>query len=265
MSSNIERSRKCNGHSPAIESLESRAYFSGTPTLVVSVPGPIPVTAISGQKFVDHIAVNVANDGSGPTSGPYSFTLFASTDTTLAMNDSQIFQKSLGLHVLTQKNKTFVFHVPTLPINLNGSYFILAQVSGGQATAIGASIAKISITPAHITLSAAITKVPTSGRLGQKISVVLTVGNSGNVIAKGKLAIAFSDSTLANGTSAVSLGTVSTPIAIKPGTSKVLHLRVPVPLGTLSGNQYIVATLDELGNTILPNNLAVSASPVSFR
>jgi hypothetical protein len=268
MSSRFQRSRRCKGQTPAVESLESRAYFSsGTPELVVSVPGPIPTTAISGEKFVDHIAVSIANDGTGTTSGPYSVTLFASTTTALTVNSSQIFQKPESPHISTQRNKSYTFHVPTLPVNLDGTYYIIAEVSGGQGTAVGASKTTIAITPAHIDLSNVVTKVPTTGRLGQKISVVLTVSNLGNEEAKGKLAVAFSDSIFQSGASAVALGTVSTTIAIKPGFSKPLHLRVPVPLGTLSGNQYIVADIDPLDvfhDTNLANNTAFSGSPVSL-
>ncbi|HWE02542.1 MAG TPA: CARDB domain-containing protein [Tepidisphaeraceae bacterium] len=270
MSLRFGRSRKVSGKAAiaAIESLESRAYFSaGVPVLTVTVPGPIAPTAISGQKFNDRIAVNVANGGTGKTTGRYTFTLLASADMTLDSGDSQIYQVTRGLNVAAQRNKNTVLRVPSLPVNLDGSYFILAQVTGTQASAIGSSTSQIAITPAHVDLSDAITKVPTTARLGKKIPVTLVLTNNGNAPAKNVLDVAFADSPLPTGASPAALGTVSTHINLKANSSKTLHLKVTVPLGTLSGNQYIVATVDPsdvFNDTNLANNVTVSAAPVSL-
>jgi hypothetical protein len=271
MPSSFVRSRRNSDQAsrPAIESLESRAYFAGgAPDLVVSLPGSITPTAISGGKFNGKIAVNVANDGLGKTSGPYTFTLFASTDTTLSSDDSQIYTVSRSLNVAVEKNKTFIFRVATLPVNLDGSYYVLAQVSGGQGSAVGASGGAIAITPAHIDLSDAVLGAPPTGHLGQKIPVSISVSNFGNIAATGTLDVLFELSSTSDGANPFQAANVSTHINIKPSTTKKLHLRVLVPLGASSGNQYIIATVDPsdvFNDTNLANNVAISTAPVSFK
>jgi len=272
MRSSFGRLRKAGERSvgPAVESLESRAYFSaGTPDLVASLPGTLAPSAISGAKFNGRISVNVANNGDGKTSGAYTFTLFASTDSTLDSGDSQIYTAKRGLSVRPQKNKTLVFRVPTLPVNLDGSYHILAQVTGAQASATGASGGVIAITPAHVDLSDTPATVPHTAALGKKMNVVLTIANGGNVAAKGVLDIAFAASSDPTGSAPFGLGTVTAHVNIKPSASKVLHLRVPLPLGAMSGNQYIVATVmvdpkDGVVDSNLLNNVSVSVQPVSL-
>ena len=159
---------------------------------------------------------------------------FASTDTTLGSTDSQIYKITHGVSLGVQKNETFIFHVPTLPVNLDGSYFILAQVSGAQTSAVGASVGKIAITR-HVGLSDAVTNVPSIGHLGQKISVTLTVSNGGNILASGSLATTWridQPNRLLPGDGS----TLSTHISIKPGVAKTLRIcEVPVPLGSVSG------------------------------
>ena len=138
--------------------------------------------------------MNVANDGAGKTSGPYTFTLFASTDSTLDSGDSRFTWPSVASPCYRKKNKTFVFHVPTLPVNLNGSYHILAQVA---APGIGngavnrrnrhhAGACRFEHDAAGDSLH--------RQALGKKMNVVVTIANGGNVAAKGVLDIAFAAS-----------------------------------------------------------------------
>jgi hypothetical protein len=255
---------------PAIESLESRTLLSssGTPALLVTVPGPIPASAVAGAKVNDHVKVNIANDGTGKFSGRTTVTLYASPNGILSNTDAQLgtVTRSLGIRAGTSKNVVIVVH--TLPQNLDGDYFVLANVIAPTQTVEGVSATAVVVSPAHVDLSNAITSVPGIGHLGHKINVTLDVTNLGNETAKGTLDTLFELSVNIGGSNPFQVATLTKHINLKAGGSVKLHLSVPVALGSPSGNQFIVAVLDPndlFNDSNLANNTAISAAPVSFR
>lgn len=255
---------------PAIESLESRTFLSvsGTPALLVTVPGPIPASAIAGANVNDHIKVNIANDGTGPSTGRTTITLYASPDGTFDSTDAQLATVTRSLNIKAGFSKTVAVDVKALPQNLDGSYFVLADVIAPTQTVMGVSTSSVDVSPVHVDLANAIVSVPSIGHLGSKISVTLDVTNNGNETAKGILDTLIELSASADGANPFQAANLTNHISIKAGKSVKLHLRVPVALGSPSGNQFIVAVLDPndvFNDSNLVNNTAISASPVSFR
>ena len=258
-SSNIQsNNKKSQSVRPAIETLEGRAYLSGVPaTVAVTVPGPIPSAVIAGVKANDKISVNVANNDVNRAKGRISITLFASLDNTLSVDDAQIQPATIaGIAIAPGHNHSYKINVKTFPQNLSGNYFILANVAGtGVNTQVGASITQANVLPAFRDLAGTVLSAPGNGRVGHKIPVTVQVTNSGNIPAKGSLGVEFGLSLSNAGTSPVALGTLSKPISIKPGQSKVIHFSVPLAVGLPTGNQYIVADVDP-NNVFLDPNLA---------
>jgi len=252
----------------AIESLESRRLLSGTPTLLVTVPGPVPASAIAGAKVNDHIEVNIANDGPGKLSGRTRVTLYASPNGAYSSSDAQLAVLTKSLNIADGSNKDVALKVGSFPQNLDGNYFLLARVTTPTQTVQGVSGTATAVTPAHVDLSNAVTSVPPIGHLGGKISVNLDIKNLGNEIAKGTLDTLFELSASSDGANPIQAASLTSHIDLKPDASQKLHFSVPVALGSPSGNQFIVAVVDpndafnELPRT---NNTAVSAVPVSFR
>lgn len=254
---------------PAIEALETRSLLSAA--LTVTVPGPIPGNVVAGQTVNDSIAVNIANNGDATAKGPFSITLFASTDQVLSTDDAQIVTVNKTLTIGVGKNKTVKVKVHAFPTNLNADYFIVAQVSGTGVNDTGIGANGVSTTTTHIgheeiDLADSFIKVRPNGKAGKKIPVVLEIANDGNVKAKGPVVIDFGASATPNGANAFPLGSVSKNINIKNGKFIKLTLSVPLPIGIATGNQYLTATVDPT-NTFndpnLANNTTVSASAVS--
>lgn len=73
---------------PGIEPLESRSLLSAA--LTVTVPGPVPQSAVAGFMVHDRIAINIANNGDAPAKGPIGIALFTSTDGVLSSDDAEI-------------------------------------------------------------------------------------------------------------------------------------------------------------------------------
>jgi hypothetical protein len=236
--------------------------------LLITVPGPIPAAALSGSKINDRVKVDISNDGTGSSTGRTTVVLYASPDGTYNSNEAQLGIVTRSLNIRAGVSKEVVVPVKTLPASLEGDYFFLASVIAPTQTVQGVSTTAIDISPAFIDLSDAVASIPAVGHLGGNISVSVDVTNNGNVIAKHPLDILFELSPNTDGSDPVQAANVAHPISLKPGTSQLLHLHVPVALGLPSGNQFIVAVIDPMDvfdDTDLANNVAVSVTPVSFR
>lgn len=256
---------------PMVEGLESRALLSasGTPHIVVTVVNSFPAQGIAGEKFNARIGVNVANDGAGPTSGPYTFTVYASLDQTLTSDDAQLASITRGLHLNPGANRTVFVRVASLPTNLDGSYYLLGGVVGAQAMNAGTSGNQISITPAHVDLVASIFFVPPKGHIGGSIPVGIALQNLGNADAKGTISFAYGASATPDGANPFPLATLTHAIHIKALGKSTMRFRqrVPIVAGVTSGNQYITVTADStdaLNDNNRLNNFTASLTPVSL-
>lgn len=260
---------------PLIEPLESRTLFAvglpGTPVLTVNVPFFSEKSYVSGQKTPTlRVPVNVANDGTGTAPGVGDILLFASTDQTLSPDDAQLTPRAVprALGIPAGRNRTFQIPVTSLPVNLNGAYFILASVTTRAGlSGSAASTSTINVSPATVDLSAEIAHVPTNARVNGFLPVRLLVGNAGNVTAKGRLEISFFASPNPDGTNPTELGSTTRPILIPSGKARTLVFNVKLTVGVTTGNQFIVATVDPsntFNDPTLADNTAVSLTPVSI-
>jgi hypothetical protein len=252
-----------------IESLESRKLLSGSGTLelLVTVPGPIPSTAVAGAKVNDRIEVKIFNDGTGSLRGRTAVTLYASPDGTFNDTDTQVGAVTPSLVIPAGSSRNIFITVSSFPQTLDGNYFLLADVVAPSQTIQGVSGTAVDVSPGYVDLSNAITSLPAVGHPGGRISVTLDVSNLGNETATGTLDALFELSSSSNGSNPFQVANTTTHIRIKAGSAEKLHLSVPVALGSPSGNQFIVAVLDpnNVFNDSNPgNNTAISAAPVSF-
>lgn len=261
------------GKGALIESLESRTLLStvvggtGTPDVVATVPAVFAKSYLAGQRATGlSIPVNLQNKGTGAARGVEDIVLFASVDGTAetAQLTSRPVARAIGIPA--GRNVTYKIPIPVLPENLDGSYFIIADVTGKYATS-AVSTTTISVTPATVDLSAAITHVPTAARLNGFVAVTLDVANEGNVRAAGRIEISFAESPNTDGSNSASLGSVERAVAIPASKHTVMHFAVKLPIGSASGNQYIVADVDTnnfFNDPNLANNTTVSLTPVSI-
>jgi CARDB len=97
--------------------------------------------------------------------------------------------------------------------------------------------------------------------------VTLNLTNDGNTAAAGPLLIAFAASPNADGSDPFNLVTLSTPIKLAPGASKLLRLKVPLPIGAPTGNEFLVTTVDPNNAFADPNesnNVSISVTAISM-
>jgi hypothetical protein len=253
-----------------IESLEPRAYFD----LVPSIASPLPANIVATVKNTSTVTVDLTNTAGATIKGPYTLTLFASADTTLDIpGDTQIATISKSLPSLASgKFIPIKFKLSDFPDVPNGSYFLLADVTGTLAGAgdnIATSDTSIAVADPFIDLTDSISNIaPASGQAdpGQPITVAVEIFNNGNIIASGPITTDVSASTSPDGSSPAHVITLKESIHLAPGTSKIFRSTGKIPLGYTPGTYYWVATADSnnsIGESTLANNTAISPTPLT--
>jgi cyclophilin family peptidyl-prolyl cis-trans isomerase len=227
----------------------------------------LPASVVAGSKTSAAAVLKITNSGNVASSGATIISLYASTDGTVA-NGTLI--KTVTRKLTIQPGKSVNVSVPLgkYPSVTNGTYTIVAQVTDPKANISQHAFATpVTIAAAMLELSVASVSVPATGILGKGITVTVDVTNAGNITAAGSLDINLGASTLSTGVNPFSLSTLTAFINIKPGGKQVLHLKVPIALGSPSGEQFIVATLTSdnvFGSTDFTNPAAVSATTVNL-
>jgi serralysin len=231
------------------------AVSSGTPLFTTALTGVLPSQAVSGAPTAAKQTLVVTNNSLSAINQFATVQLFLSPDPTL---DSSAIPVGLPRreHVKIGADGQQDFSLPLrkFPSAGAGNYFVLARLSSSGATALAASNAEISLASPLVNLSDSVTVVSTTVKPGKKAVIAITVANSGNVRAKGRLQIALSASTDPAGANSQILRLASAPIAIAPGAKAVLRLTVPLPAAMVPGAYFITAGID-------PNNAFAESNP----
>jgi hypothetical protein len=220
----------------------------------------MPIEAIATVKVHDAITVDLTNSGGSTIKGAYTVTLFLSADQTLDGSDTQIVSVTENLPSLKAgQSRGLVVKVSDFPNVTNGNYFILTELTGTLAGAgdnVAATAGTITITDPFIDLRDTVVYTGASSvKPGKKYHVAVAVTNYGNVPAKGNLLIDFSYSANADGSGAISAGSINANINIAPNKSKLVEFSQIIPSGIAPGNYYTIATVDP-GDTFNESNTA---------
>lgn len=262
--------RRAARRAPMIESLESRAYLSastGTPSLAVTLPVTLPASVISGTTVKQPITVNIANDGDGRAHERASIAIYASTDRTVSSDDAQLGVVTRTINIAPQRNQNIRIHLNPLPQNLNGTFYVLAQVTGTLPSVDGASVGTVTVSPPNIDLQPSVLHTPAKGHVGRAISITVDVANNGNSELISPVDFAFGLSPTGVATDAVAIPTVTKKLRIRAHRHQVVHLRTILPANAPTGNQYLVVNVDPshlLADVNFGNNVAVGQTPISI-
>jgi hypothetical protein len=237
-----------------------------SPDLTATMVGKLPSAALTGAP--GRTRIRLSNDGATDVVGDVTIGLFVSPDPWLDEDDTPVadIAKSVRLRPGAAKNIPVRFSFPQV---VDGSYYVLAWADKSRALPernegnnLAASPAATTLAPAFVDLSATLPTMTVSPPPGRRGLATLLVRNGGNVAATGVLSVslaASSDQVLDAGD--VPLNTLSGRIRIKPGGTKRMRLRFGPAPGLVSGQYYVIATLDP-DNTIAErdeaNNTAVS-------
>ena len=148
----------------------------------------------------------------------------------------------------------------------NVGTFRLGATDGAMKPAPASSPIVITAVP-NVDLTGSITSIPTSVALGHTFNVTMTLTNDGLTSAAGVLDILFELSSSSNGSNPFQVANVTTRISLAPGGSKSVTLSVPVALGSLTGDMYLMAVIDPMDafhDVNMSNNITISTTRISF-
>jgi uncharacterized membrane protein len=195
-------------------------------------------------------------------------TLFVSTDTALDTGvDQQIATITKKIKLNSTATKTLKLKIPAFPSVADGAYNILGQVTAtGVDPGVSVADEQVVIAAPFVDLSGTFATLPAMLTKGKKGRASITVTNTGNVDAKGLVAIQIAAAADASGAGAGPVATANAKLAIKPGKSKAVKLNFLLPAETPSGTFFVVAGLDAAN--VLPdkdrgNNTVISATSVT--
>jgi hypothetical protein len=220
------------------------------PASVVTVVTVVP--AGNGTKGARGSAdVRIDNAGTTRVAGPVSVTLYLSADPAAnpAANPAgspaaakvATLTRRLSLEAGRGKTLHVAYRYP--PALSAGSYFLLAQVTSGRTTALGASPSAVTVAAAEAKVTAAFASpLPAKLRPGAKVTASLVLTNTGNAAADGPMRIALSIVGDAPSQS-TPLMSLTRRTFIPPGRSTRLKVRLVVPAGLTPGAYSLAATL----------------------
>jgi hypothetical protein len=212
----------------------------------------LPASAIAGQKVTASLPLTLTA-GSTAASGKFTVMLYADPSTTLAGGQVLLGTFPQSAVLKAGKGKGAKVTLKSLPaVMLAGTYHILAEVidpTGG--TALVATSQTIVVAAPEVTLTAAVTSVaPRTVKAGKTFTTAITITNTGNVPATGKLTVTValsSDGTAAGVASTLPASTRTVKIAA--GKPLRLSIKGKLPTGAASFDPFVTVTLGNITAT----------------
>jgi uncharacterized repeat protein (TIGR03803 family) len=197
----------------------------------------VPAALVAGGTLQFTGPVVITNTGQGKASGLVTVVVYASTDSSLDIDDVSVetFRIKLGLGV----GKAAKVKVPThaLPSNLAaGTYHLLMQVVDAHgfaqtAATVGTVVVAAPFVAPTVTLGKATTQVATALlHPGRNASATVSIGNTGNIAIAGPVTVTLY--LTADGVvdaNSIKLGSSTHPLAVKPGKLKPAAVKFTVP------------------------------------
>lgn len=262
--------------SGGIDFSDAPAEVPGAPNLRVLFNSPVPSAVISGSK--GKIKLRITDETAAVAAGSTQVQLFASLIQHLSPNDVPFATISTGALKLRAGGSKLITANVNYPSGIaDENYFILASIDPANAVAesdepdnVTASGSTVAISPSFVDLTGTFgAPVPASIGGVKPATVPVVVGNIGNTLATGSIAISIFASTDATFDAGDTLLTRVTGqhINLKPGQTHVLRLRVATSAGLAPGKYFLTAFVNSdqaLVERNTANDQAVSATSVSL-
>jgi hypothetical protein len=244
-----------------IEPLEARAYFDLVPTFTAA----LPATLIPTLRNNSRVTVNLTNTGPATVSGAYTVELMASTDPTPgAAADTGVATITKSGTFPANRPRPVTFSLTDFPDVPNGSYYLIAEVSGPLVTAsenITATARTIAVTDPFLDLSTSVIIASTANDQvlpGKRVAFSLELFNDGNVPASGLLATDVG-LTADGGATVIPLKAPTPRIRVPANGHQTVQVSETIPVGFTPGTYSWDVTVDP-ANTFAETNIANNTS-----
>lgn len=217
--------------------------------LVVAVPTDV----IAGQKIKAGVGLRVENIGDARASGRGTIELFLSLDHELSGDDPLYLTAPAKIKLKPGQQRVMKVKFRTLPSIPDGQYHVLARLNAGATvTEVDATNnvatdqnAHVNLAQPRIDLAGAFEATPTTARPGKTMTMSLTVFNSGNLTAAGRMSVSVAATADATADPVgVPLGVGTVKIKIPKDEIRTYRLKVRVPGDFPAGNYFLAGSLD---------------------
>ena len=158
------------------------------------------------------------------------------------------------------------FKLSSLPSTLQGTFYLIATVkdSGGSTTGVAGPTFTIAAPVVTIGTSHLIVS-PASIKPGKKLTLSLTLQDTGNILTSGTAALTISLSTDPTGAAGQTVATMPLKVKLKPRQSKSYKVKFTLPAGTTAGTYYVAGSLavSALHDPTAADGFAVSGTQIT--
>jgi hypothetical protein len=248
---------------------QERVGASTGPDLTAAIEDDLPAAVIGGQR--GRVTVRIANAGPESLSDRVTVRLLLSQDNVVDDGDVELLVTEKKLSLRPGRDKALKLKVE-YPLIDDGSYVLLAELDPDNAVAetvesnnVSAAVPVMVQRPVVDLSDTFVTPTPVVIERGKRGAIALTIFNSGNVIARGKVTTALFATPDKTGAGGTQIGTANTSLKLKPGALKNLKVRFTAPIELAAGTYFFAAVLDSTGQIAESdegNNALVSADAV---
>jgi len=237
-----------------------------TGPLGATLSASLPATIVGGVRIKGTASVTVTAPVGAAVKGPVSVALYASQTASLSGGTQLMPAITRTLTLKAGASKTLRLALSSFPPTLAGTYYLVAQVTapdGTSTVAVGPSVSVAK--PVVSILASSVTGSPAAAAPEGKLSLRLTLQNTGNVPAAGTAGLTISLSTSPSGADSSPVATVPLRVKLWAAKSGAYRVKFRLPSGTAAGSYYLVASLavGALGDTNTADGVAVSGSPIT--
>ena len=219
---------------------------AGSPDLTVaalSLKKPALVNgAIVGGTVVNG-SVLLKNTGGSNATGNATVTLYLSADTTASTADRVLKILTVPLGSLKPNKTKSVDFTVTVPTDITGSRHIVAVVTPAETESDTLNNARASASFNVAAPETDLAAVSLKSKSGKSPTATLTIKNLGNKIFNQGMPVDLRFTDLGTGIT-TDLGTVTSPLSLKPGQLKALSLKVPLPISLAGHHGTLTALID---------------------
>ncbi len=233
-------------------------------TLAATFTASLAGATFAGAK-AGTATVTVTAPASSAVNGPVTVSLFASPDLSLFDATQVSAARTQDLSLKAGASKTLRVPVSLFGSTPAGTYHLIAAVQAPDGTTTAVAGPSVTIVKRAATIAASdLSAMPATVDPGAKVTLALTLQNTGNIPAAGTASLAIFLSTSASGAGVTPAATVPLRVKLPAGQSKPYRVRFAIPRATAAGSYYLVASLaaGTLRDTSAVGGVAVSAMPI---
>ena len=245
----------------------SVSLLSNGPNLVAALTTKMPASVVAGTHSTGSARLTITNAGTQLAKGTIAINVYASLTASIPGGAPLLLTITRKVNLKPGKHVTFGLPRFIWPANLNGAYFLVANVNATQAIAetnfadnVAASAAPVTVAPPFVDIqnlwNGTLPRVFTAGK---HVSIPVLLDNKGNVAARGVATITVQASTTGTTAGATTLGTASPHVNIGAGKKQTARAVFTMP-ALAAGTYHLIVTVSFPGDTDAGDKTVVSTA-----